>query len=255
MKLKVYNTESTSKYLEKISKGKFTVKEYRKNKTSIIFCNNCKKEFKYRFCDFIRRYNNGDIPHNCNKIIKVTKDIFENKLKEQDDIEKDEYIFLEDFIDYNTKILCKHKCGYEWKVAPRHFVGSMKTRCPNCSRKIKSKYELLIKKYLENNNYNFIHNYNPNGIGRRTFDFALVDDNNQVYALIEFDGEQHNKLKFNMSEENLLKQKENDKIKNEYAKINNIPLKRINYKDKNNYKTILENFLTKINGSTTIETK
>lgn len=254
-KPKVYNTENSSKYLEFLTNGRVSVKEYRKNGTSILICNNCKEEFKYRLCDFIRRYNDGDFPHNCNrKNKKVTKEIFLQKLNEEN--LNDEYTFLEDFVDYSTKILCRHNiCGNEWKVAPRHFVGTMKTRCPICSKNHKSKYEELIKDYLTLNKINFIYNYSNEELKKKSFDFAILNENNEIIGLIEFDGEQHDKKKFNMTDKEFDLQKKSDKFKDNYAKKHKIPLTRIKYKNKNNYKKIIEEFLININGSTTIETK
>ena len=80
------------------------------------------------------------------------------------------------------------------------------------------------------------------------YDFAILDNKNNVILLIEYDGYQHyycDNRGWN-TQENFKKQQETDKIKDEYAKINNIPLKRIPYidYDKINYlyiKNIIDN--------------
>lgn len=65
------------------------------------------------------------------------------------------------------------------------------------------------------------------------FDFAILNNNNSIVALIEYDGFQHfyyNNRGWN-TKENFEKQQQTDIIKNEYAQINNIPLLRIPYTD------------------------
>lgn len=255
-KPKKWNTENASKYIEQLTDNRITVKEYRKQKTSIFYCNRCHNTMKYKLCDFIKYFNDhGHEKHKCNACsIKVNEENFLRRVSEQDDIECDEYSFIGKYVDYNTKITCRHnKCGHVWDVLPRHFTGSMKTRCPNCSRK-KSRYEELINTYLLENNIEFIREYTNSNLDKRSFDFAILEKN-KIIALIEFDGEQHYKLKFNMSEKEFEKQKESDLFKNNYALKNNIPLLRIKYNEKNKYKEIISNFINNITGSTTIETK
>lgn len=65
------------------------------------------------------------------------------------------------------------------------------------------------------------------------YDFALYDRTNRIYALIEFDGEQHftfNKH-FSKTRSNFKYRQEMDLIKNNYAIQNNIPLFRIPFYD------------------------
>lgn len=58
------------------------------------------------------------------------------------------------------------------------------------------------------------------------FDFAILDDKNQVVKLIEYDGRQHSDPNSIWHTPSLLK---HDNMKDEYCKINNIPLLRISY--------------------------
>ena len=73
------------------------------------------------------------------------------------------------------------------------------------------------------------------------FDFAIFNQQNNLVALIEYQGEQHY---FPIScfggVERLEKQQENDNIKKEYCKKANIPLYYINYNEN------IENELNKI---------
>ena len=63
------------------------------------------------------------------------------------------------------------------------------------------------------------------------FDCAILDDNNNLIRLVEFDGEQH------YEESNFYDYQtthHNDLLKNQYCKENNIPLVRIPYWERNN---------------------
>lgn len=96
---------------------------------------------------------------------------------------------------------------------------------------IKSKGEQLIRKILQENNIQYIKEYvfkdlvsNKNAYLR--FDFALIDENQKVVRLIEFDGEQHYKKNSKFYSPQLTL---NDELKNKYCKNNQIPLVRIPY--------------------------
>lgn len=99
--------------------------------------------------------------------------------------------------------------------------------------------ESKIAKILSQNNIRYITQYHFNdfygtdGINKSyyRFDFGIIDDNNNLKYLIEFDGRQHftgpeSKWRDCSSLEEIQK---NDKKKNEYALKHNIPLIRIPY--------------------------
>lgn len=100
----------------------------------------------------------------------------------------------------------------------------------------RSKGELKIKNILNANNilykkeYTFsdcIINKNP-----AKFDFAILNKDNSIKYLIEYDGKQHFEDCFGTwfeSNENFEKRKNSDLIKNEYCLNKNIPLIRIPY--------------------------
>jgi len=99
-----------------------------------------------------------------------------------------------------------------------------------------SKGELAISDWLQDNNFEYEHQYSyPDLRGRGNqilaFDFYVSNKN----LLVEFDGEQHFKpVRFNgISSEkaikNFKKTKYNDALKNQYCNKNSIPLLRISY--------------------------
>ncbi len=126
-----------------------------------------------------------------------------------------------------TKVKCFcSKCGHEWSTLPSSLLGG--SNCPNCSVPM-SNGEIIVEEYLKNKGieYNKEHTFNgcKNDIALR-FDFYLPSKN----ICIEYDGEQHFKpIEYFGGEDKFKKVKENDHIKNEFCKNNNIKLIRIPY--------------------------
>lgn len=125
--------------------------------------------------------------------------------------------------------LCKCDCGNQVLKSTSHLTTGNTISC-GC---IKSKGENKIQQILIKNNIPFIPQqiykdcFGING-GYLRYDFYV---NNEF--LLEFDGIQH--FKYNNNGWNNKDQfeytQQHDKIKNEYAKSHNIPLKRIPYLD------------------------
>ena len=92
-----------------------------------------------------------------------------------------------------------------------------------------------IEKILQNHNINYIKEYVVHELNNKRFDFALIDDNNKPIRFIEFDGEQHYRYSGGWNtKENLIITQKRDKIKNKWAKDNDIPLVRIPYWERDN---------------------
>ena len=72
-----------------------------------------------------------------------------------------------------------------------------------------------------------------NGIYYR-YDFAIFNKEDNLIRLIEFDGIQHYDNKQKHWGHDITKTQERDKIKNQYALQNNIPLVRIPYIERDN---------------------
>ena len=139
-----------------------------------------------------------------------------------------------------VKIICK-KCNNIFLQIPSgHLRGY---GCPKCNE---SKGENRVAKYLTDNNISFI--------SQKTFktlrdkrplkpDFYLDDLN----LLIEYDGEFHYKPLIGSTPEikqkNLEDCQHRDKIKNEWAKANNIPLLRIPYWDFDRIEELIDEFI------------
>jgi len=129
-----------------------------------------------------------------------------------------------------VKIICPKHGIFEQRPS-HHYNGS---GCPICRE---SKGERDIRLFLTNKNIFFIQQYRfPDCKDKRSlpFDFYLPSIN----TCIEFDGEQHFKIKNQWGgEDGLLDRQKKDKVKNEYCIKNNIKLIRLN--NTKNLNTIL----------------
>ena len=122
------------------------------------------------------------------------------------------------------------------------------TGCPHCKE---SNGEKKISYVLNKLNINFKIQYrikDCKNIRPLPFDFAVLDYNNNLKVLIEYDGELHYTThrfarNYKKALEKLEYTQNNDKIKNEYCKNNNIKLIRIPYWEFDNIESILQNEL------------
>lgn len=129
----------------------------------------------------------------------------------------------------STLWLCQCDCGNQKIIESRNLRSGFTQSC-GCLKQ--SHGELLIEQLLAQNHILFQKEYlikikNKN----LRFDFAIFN-NEKLQYLIEFDGKQHfEPIDFFGGEEYFKKIQENDNLKNQWCKDNNIPLIRISYKD------------------------
>lgn len=179
------------------------------------------------------------------------------KKKTQEEFEKDvfnklgsEYKVLDEYKGAHSKIILYHsKCGTLFELSPYQFIkGHQKKYCPICYYK-KSKGEIKINLFLEENNIPYQKEFVFPGLNGFRFDFYLPELN----TAIEYDGEQHFKaINFFGEEEGLQENQKRDKIKNEFCLKNSITLYRIPYWEENKLNIILTEIF-KEKSSTTIE--
>ena len=127
---------------------------------------------------------------------------------------------------------CQCECG---KITYASASELRNNRIKSCGC-LKSLGEANIKSLLDNNNILYKKEYtfkDLKDVDYLRFDFGILNSNNELQYLIEFDGEIHyQKSGWNgfADSEIIIK---HDKIKNEYCKNNNIPLIRIPYWKRN----------------------
>ena len=126
------------------------------------------------------------------------------------------------------------------QIPNSHLLGC---GCSNCQ---KSKGELKIKKYLDDNNFIYKEQHrfdNCKKLLPLPFDFYLPKYN----LCIEYDGEQHfRRFRFEENDDKLIIRQQRDKIKTKFCRNNKIKLLRIKYIDMKNIDKILNKYLKKI---------
>lgn len=221
------------------------VSGYTSMKNKCLFhCDKCDEDFLQSPTKLIISHIYGC---GCCPTKKITNEQFLQQLGEEC---LQEYEVLEEYINIDTPIKFKHKkCGTEFRLSPYKFMyRNNKKYCPICYYK-KSKGEIIINKYLEQNKINYQKEFSFPELKKYSFDFFLPDYN----MCIEYDGEQHfMPIDFFGGKESFEKQVERDSIKNSFCIKNNILLIRIPYSEIDNINQILHNII-KEKSSTTIE--
>lgn len=143
---------------------------------------------------------------------------------------------------------CKCDCGNETDVMA-YALRSGHTRSCGCLKE-QSYGSYLVEQYLIKHNIKYQKEYRfdnfyadtPNHIYR--FDYGILDINNNLICLIEWDGKQHfpegmsNRFTPDLIEQN----QKRDEIKNKFCKDNSIKLLRIKYTEEANVDKILDNW-------------
>lgn len=155
----------------------------------------------------------------------------------------------DEYINTQQKLKLQCKCGNIFYRSYNVFSRGC-FECRSCTRKA-SKGEMAILEFLKENNINYKTEYwfeNLKGDTNKPlqFDFAILDEQNNLIMLIEYDGQQHfETVNFGgISESRALKNfkttLKHDEMKNQYCKNKNIKLLRIPYWEFDNIETILK---------------
>lgn len=223
---KAYNQDDYTNLLLKERKGEIKLLgSYKGMFTPALHAHHCGYEWEVSPNNIIHSKNT--CPH-CNGGIRDSEEDYVKKLM----LKHKNIILLESYTRSADKLLHKHElCGHVWRVTPNSLLNG--TGCPKCFNN--SKGEEKIKLWLEKNKISYIPQYRNQtckNINTLPFDFAIFKNSykNNPAILCEYDGEQHFKsVSYFGGEQGFLKRKNNDQIKNQWAKDNNIPLLRIPY--------------------------
>lgn len=127
--------------------------------------------------------------------------------------------------------LCQCDCG---NIA---IVQGGNLRCGNTTNcgceKTKSKGEMLVADFLTKNKIKYLREYSFDDLRNNSgnllrFDFAILNDNNEIIMLVEYQGEQHY---IECGVFGSYQRKYSDKIKKNYCESNKIPLFEIKFDD------------------------
>lgn len=178
----------------------------------------------------------------CMGVAKLTQEEFENKVYQND---KNIQV-LSKYDGNKSYIDCKcRECGYTWNTQAFNLMYGGK--CPNCSgSKGEMKIRGLLDKSLVNYRREFVFDDLIGDCGKPLrFDFAILNNDDSLNCLVEFDGIQHyepinfwgNKYAYTQIRFETLKRY--DERKNNYCTKHNIKLIRIPYWDFDNIEEIL----------------
>jgi len=204
--------------------------EYKNSYTKVkVKHNTCGSHYEVISGAFLR----GNKCPNCNL----------HKLKTQEEFEGEvfslvgkEYSVIGEYRGTGEKIEFKHnKCKNYYSTRAVAFLKG--SRCPHCYQ---SKGESKVRGILEKNNVYFESQYSfpdcRDTLPLR-FDFAILNRDDTLNMLIEYDGIQHFQPQW--GEENFKKQQKHDKIKNDYCKKIGVKLLRIPYTEFTNLENII----------------
>lgn len=187
------------------------------------FCENCKKTVKVLGCNLNKVKSCGCIKPKS-RIEDLTNQVFgELKVLKR----------AEDHIlpsgQHQTMWTCECSCGTIKDIRAAHLKNNSIRSC-GC---VKSFGEQQIIKFLNSLKINYKREYvfpelvNSNNNQVR-FDFAFLNQENQLIALLEFQGEQHYREKIAFGK---MQREETDQLKKAFCLKNNILLFEIKYND------------------------
>lgn len=200
---------------------------------------NCGNIFETSFYKFTKR--NKRQCGECGRRLKaINNAISESEIIDM--LSKDNYILLDRKIeggDQKIYIQCDKKHEPYWVNVSKY--KSTGRRCPHCQN---SKGENKIEEILIDRNITFKSQYIFKdligmGGGFLRFDFAILNSDDNIKYLLEYDGEMH--YEETGVGNDLKTQQYHDKLKDEYCERNNIRLLRIPYWEFDNIENIINN--------------
>jgi hypothetical protein len=216
--------------------------DYKGNKINVTFRHlNCKNGGSYTFKMRPNSFLLGQRCPNCRPNKKDTQESFKEKLLK---IKGEDYKLISDYANNWTKVHIQHRCGYKWSVTPNNILNGQD--CPFCFKMQEaSRGERRIIEYLNGRKIDFtIEATFPNLKYKKKLRFDIAASINETAFLIEYHGIQHYEpVDYFGGEAKFKKQKEMDKMKEQFVRENDIPLIVIPYWDYENIEIILNDAL------------
>lgn len=224
---KLNNEEFRSK-LKDISPNITPIESYINSCTPIeCFCLVHKISWKARPNDLLRGHG---CPKCGRQVAAVNHSYSHTEFIEKMSLVNKDVEVLGTYVNMHEKIKCRcRNCDTIWYPKCLNLFYA-KTGCPTCNE---SKGEKNIRTYLEETNVIFRSQYkfkDCKNVYSLPYDFAILNSQDEVLGLIEYDGEQHFRpVSFFGGQDRFQDVVTNDSTKNKYAIDNNIPLLRCNY--------------------------
>lgn len=173
---------------------------------------------------------------------RKTQEKFEEEVYE---LVGNEYVVIGRYTGNHKKVEFKHvECGNIYETTPDILLRG--SRCPICSE---TKGEKRVSTHLSRLGLSYKTQQTFSDLKDSSFlryDFSIRDSQGEVTHLIEYDGQHHfYSIDFFGGNKYFASIQRKDKMKNDYAKDNNIPLLRIPYWDFENIERLVDDFLKK----------
>lgn len=149
-------------------------------------------------------------------------------------------------VDSSMTVWCV-SCQEKTTGKAREFIRNVRAKgCEHCGH-VASEGERTIEKWLDDNEVEYRAEQSFKDlvdIYPLRYDFAILNEDETIRCLIEYDGIQHfEPVETFGGVPFLIDQQKKDRIKNDYAKANGFKLYRISYKQRKNINKILEGIL------------
>lgn len=213
------------------SNNHILLSDYKNSNEKVLIDFKCGHEAHWVAPNHYKRNGKG-----CPKCARNSKDFAKEEFIKL--LEENGHTLESEYINATTKVLVNFNCGHEPNLTkPNNYKNG--SRCPKCCNKGEDAlYKLLTNMFEKVEWQKSYENLKDKRL--LSYDFYLPKYN----LLIELDGEHHRKEMYYKSKKNITNEEEKDaflklcdrlrkdKIKNKFAKENNIPLLRIEYNSK-----------------------
>lgn len=208
----------------------FDYRDKTRKHTINVLCKKCGQKFNKDWESFL---NNQTCPY-CYSKHDLNTEGFKAILP-------DEYELVNEYVNTETKILIRHKCGFIWNVKPHNFIQKINSGyygCPQCNHK-RSRGEMKIARWLQEKNINFIEEqiFSWSSNPKFRYDFYLP----KINLIIEYMGEQHYK-EIGFFHDTLAERQQHDKIKEKEAREHGMDYLIIPYTEFKNIEQILQDW-------------
>lgn len=240
--------DDIKKYVEENSNCILLSTEYVNAHSKLLFQCECGNTFLTPFKHF--KDSNQRQCQECGKEIR-----FDKRRHDYSDVKKyiEDYnckLISDNYKNINQKLEIQCNCGNLFYTSYNMFKNLDINCCKRCREEKNSisKGEIKIEQWLNDNKIKYETQYTFDSLKnshKLRFDFAILNKENNIKLLIEYDGKQHYGLgNFTSDEDEMIAQYnrvlQNDYIKNEFCFTNGYSILRIPYNRYSQIESILE---------------